>query len=81
LPREYDCWISSAWPLAVVNRPASSILGRSFPFYHPEVAAVETALTLTLQSEYPAANATGTDMAQTVTIDRPSVAKPVSGEM
>ena len=41
------------------------------------MAAVETALTLTLQSEYPAANATGTSMAETVTIDRPPVAKSV----
>jgi hypothetical protein len=43
------------------------------------VAAVETALTLTLQAEYPDANATGTNrMTETVTMDRPSVAKPRS---
>ena len=42
-------------------------------------AAVETAFTLTLQSEYPTATQQErTLMAETVTIDRPSVAKPVS---
>jgi hypothetical protein len=40
---------------------------------------VETAFTLTLQLEYPNCDATGTNtMAETVAIDRPSVAKPVS---
>jgi hypothetical protein len=45
---------------------------------HSIGAAVETAFPLTLQSEYPN-DATGTNtMTETVTTDRPPVAKPVS---
>jgi hypothetical protein len=43
---------------------------------HSIGAAVETAFTLKLQWEYPNCDATGTNaMAETVTVDRPPVAK------